>query len=450
MIRKLNLLLSFIFVSFFHQEIYSQNIEQLSLDECIKIALDNNISLKRAINNEQIAKSNRMAALMAFLPDLAATINSDFTKGTFFDQSAFRQVSTTTNTSSPLIRSSVTIFNGFANHYNFRARSSEESAAEYGITATTNTVKENVLVSYLNVILGKENLVIANNRISLLQSQLEREIKRESVGVGNMESVYNFRSQIANEKLNQVRFNNQLKTDQLLLIQTLQLDISNEYEIESEFTANDDALLELESYDNILDQGISYSPLLKQARANQEASLYGFKIAKARRMPTIGGFGQYGSRYSSNGARSPDSGEILENAAFFDQLNWNAYSYFNLSLNIPIFSRFQNTNAIQVAKLNLSNTELAVKESMMNTTNSIQRVYLELVAAQSTYRAAVENAEALEQSFNFVKRRYETGNTDFFTYLEALNNKNRGEIELINSKYSIVFRKKILDVYKGM
>jgi outer membrane protein len=283
-----------------------------------------------------------------------------------------------------------------------------------------------------------------------LQSQLEREIKRESVGVGNMESVYNFRSQIANEKLNQVRLNNQLKTDQLLLIQTLQLDISNEYEIESEFTANDDALLELESYDNILDQGISYSPLLKQARANQEASLYGFKIAKARRMPTIGGFGQYGSRYSSNGARSPDSGEILENAAFFDQLNWNAYSYFNLSLNIPIFSRFQNTNAIQVAKLNLSNTELAVKESMMNTTNSIQRVYLELVAAQSTYRAAVENAEALEQSFNFVKRRYETGNTDFFTYLEALNNKNRGEIELINSKYSIVFRKKILDVYKGM
>jgi outer membrane protein len=100
--------------------------------------------------------------------------------------------------------------------------------------------------------------------------------------------------------------------------------------------------------------------------------------------------------------------------------------------------------------LNLGNAELAVKESMVNTTNSIQRVYLELVAAQSTYKAALENAEALEQSFNFVKRRYETGNTDFYTYLEALNNKNRGEIELINSKYSIIFRRKILEVYKGI
>lgn len=450
MIYRGKLLISFLFYFFISHLSLSQNIEQLSLDDCIKIALDNNISLKRSINNEQIAKSNRMAALMAFLPNLEASINSDYTKGTFFDQSAFRQVSTTTNTSSPLIRSSVTLFNGFANHYNYRARNSQELAAEYGIDATANTVKENVLVSYLNVILGKENLKITNDRIELLQSQLEREIKRESVGVGNMETVYNFRSQVANEKLSQVRLINQLKTDQLLLIQTLQLDVSNEYEIDSEIFPNDDVLLTLESYDQILTQGLEYSPLIKQAKANQEASLYGFKIAKAQRTPTIDGFGQYGSRYSSNGARSPDSGQILENATFFDQLDWNAYSYFNLSLNIPIFSRFQNTNAIQVAKLDLGNAELTLKESTMNTTNTIQRVYLDLVAAQSTYRAALENAEALEQSFNFVKRRYETGNTDFYTYLEALNNKNRGEIELINSKYGIVFRKKILDIYKGL
>ena len=63
---------------------------------------------------------------------------------------------------------------------------------------------------------------------------------------------------------------------------------------------------------------------------------------------------------------------------------------------------------------------------------------------------AIINLIALNQSFDFVKTRYDSGNTDFYTYLESLNNKNRAEIELVNAQYSIVFRKKILDVYRGM
>ena len=96
------------------------------------------------------------------------------------------------------------------------------------------------------------------------------------------------------------------------------------------------------------------------------------------------------------------------------------------------------------------NSELDLKQSELTITNSVQQVYLDLIAAQSTYEAAVENLISLNQSYEFVKTRYDTGNTDFFTYLESLNNKNRAEIQLANSKYSIVFRKKILDVYKGM
>ena len=96
------------------------------------------------------------------------------------------------------------------------------------------------------------------------------------------------------------------------------------------------------------------------------------------------------------------------------------------------------------------NAELFTRQTELDMINTVQAVYLDLIAAQSTYNAAYENLEALEQSFSFVSKRYDTGNTDFYTYLESLNNKNRGEIELVNSRYSIVFRKKILDLYKGL
>jgi len=55
----------------------------------------------------------------------------------------------------------------------------------------------------------------------------------------------------------------------------------------------------------------------------------------------------------------------------------------------------------------------------------------------------------LDQTYVFMKKRFETGNTDFYTYLESLNNKNRAEIQLINAKYSIIFRKKVLDLYRS-
>lgn len=422
----------------------------LTLDDCIRIGLENNIGLKTSMNNELIAKSNKMQSMMNFLPDLNAGLNYDFTFGTFFDQSAFRQVSATTNTSDPFLRSTATIFNGMSNHNNLKRSQSELTAARYGVESSTLDVKANVLTFYLNVILDKENLKVANDRVQLLQAQLDREAKRESVGVGNMETVYNFRSQVANEKLNKVRLENQLKRDKLQLLQLLQLDVTKPYKVAEVDIEAEDPLTEIEPYQSVLGASMDYSPSLKQAEANQQASVYGFKQAKAGRYPTVNFFAQLGSRYSSNGARSPESGDLIEDAPLADQLDWNLYEYMNFSMNIPIFTRFQTNNTIQVAKLNMLNAELFTRQTELDMVNTVQTVYLDLIAAQSTYNAAVENLEALEQSFSFVSKRYDTGNTDFYTYLESLNNKNRGEIELVNSRYSIVFRKKILDLYKGL
>jgi outer membrane protein len=67
-------------------------------------------------------------------------------------------------------------------------------------------------------VLDKENIKISKELIDLLQAQLEREQKRESVGVGNLDLVYSFKSQVATEKLNMVNMVNRLKSDQLTLL----------------------------------------------------------------------------------------------------------------------------------------------------------------------------------------------------------------------------------------
>ena len=428
-----------------------REVEVLSLDDCINTALDRNIQLKRAKNNELIARANNFQAIMNFFPTVTASINYDFFFGTFFDTNAARQISATTNSSNPNLSTNLTIFNGFANHYAKRQTQKSVEAAALNVEGQKLSVESNILGSYLQVIIDQENIKISQQRVELLEKQLERAKKRESVGVGGMEDVYNFQSQLATEKLNLTIAQNTLRSDKLALIQAMVLDVTEkEYQIAPYELDSEELLLEIESFDALLSEILYKMPSVQSARANLESSKYQMKAASASRLPTISLFGRIGSNFSSNGALNPETGEFEDNASFEEQLGYNEFEYLNFSLSIPIFQNYRRSTDYQVAKINYANAEIGVSEAVNDITNLTQQVYLDLVSAQETYISAKENLESLTQSFEFMKKRYETGNTDFYTYLESLNNKNRAEIQLVNAKYGIVFRKKILDLYRSM
>jgi outer membrane protein len=421
----------------------------LTLDECLKLAMENNIELKRVKNNHLIAKANAFQAWMNFVPAFDASINYDFFKGNFFDTNAAKQVSAVTNSSNPRLRTSVTLFNGLSNQYNLKASKNNLKSAENGIEEQKQTVRTSVLTNYLLVVLDKENIKISTATVKLLEQQLDREVKRESVGVGNMEQVFNFKSNLANENLNLINNKNSLRRNKLALLQSLRLDPTQPVTIAPFELVNNELLIELEPFNSVLNQILSTSPSLKRAQLSSASSSFAFKSARGQMMPTITAFGQVGSNYSSNGALNPESGSFESGASFSDQMGFNQFRYMNLQLSIPIFNNWRNRNSMQVSKLAMYNADLDLEQTKLSITNTVERVYSDLVSAQETYKAAQENLSAINQSFEFAQTRYEAGSTDFYTYRESLNNKNRAELELVNAKYGIVFRKKILDVFKG-
>ncbi len=431
----------------------------LTLDECIETALNNNLSIKQARNNELIARSNQIQSFMGHLPSINAQANYDFFFGTTFDVNAARQVTATTRSSQPRISTSWTLFNGLSRHSVRKQNTNQYIAASEDVEASELQTQADILNAYLAVILGEENIRISSERVEFLQAQLDRAEKRESVGVGNMEDVFNFRSQLATEKLNLQNLQNQYQSDKLRLLQAMQIDVTaSDYALEPIEETEEQLLNELDPFSEVLADIMEINPSLRSATASQEAAKWQYRSALGQALPTLSFFGMIGSNYSSNGAVNPNEtvmnsdGELVPrfepNATYFEQLGYNQFEYIQFTLSIPIFNQLQSTNRIQVAKLNMANSELAVRQARQNITNAVQQVYLDLVSAQATYESARENLDALQASFEFMERRYETGNTDFYTYLESLNNKNRAEIQLINAKYSIVLRQKILDAYR--
>lgn len=436
-----------VFIAFFVSS--AQEVRELTLEDCINVALENNIDLKRARNNELIAKANRFQSIMNFLPTLSAGINYDYFFGNFFDQNAARQVSETTNSSNPNISSNMMIFNGFSNQYFLKQRISEERSAKAGVENATLNVRANIITSYLNAVLSAENLKIAQDRVNLIEQQLDREEKRVTVGVGSLDAVYTLRSQLSNERLSLVTAKNTVASNKLQLIQAMQLDPADNYDIKPMNINDDELLVEVAPFGQILAESLGYSPSIEQSMANREASKFSFKSTSARRFPTISAFGRIGSNYSSNGALNPETGSFESDATFFDQLQFNEFKYINFSLNIPIFTRYQVSRDVQVARVGVLNADLDYKQAENTVTNIVQQAYLDMVNAQTTFQSAKENLEAQNANFEFIKKRFETGNTDFYSYQEALNNKNRAEVQLVNAKYTIVLRKRVLDLYRG-
>ncbi|MEQ8811874.1 MAG: TolC family protein, partial [Imperialibacter sp.] len=73
-----------------------EEVQHLTLDDCISIVLENNLDIKRAQNNTISAKANMIQAIANALPDLNAGLSQDIYNGYTFDQTAQRGVTATT------------------------------------------------------------------------------------------------------------------------------------------------------------------------------------------------------------------------------------------------------------------------------------------------------------------------------------------------------------------
>ncbi|MBO3698548.1 TolC family protein [Roseivirga sp. E12] len=416
----------------------------LTLEECINIALDNNISIKRARNNALIAKSTFTQSKFNFLPSLNAGASHNWAEGLSFDQTSGGLVNTTTLSGGGSISANLNIFNGFSNRLGMQRSNLLYQAAEQDVKGNVQATEASIVFSFLQVITTGENLKIAEQTKELLQEQLEQQEIRERAGVGNMEQVYNFRSQIASQDLAIVNLRNSLQSNRLTLLQLLFLDPTEEYTFEG--ITGDDVTLEqeIEEYGTVFSRSMEFSPAVKSAELNLQASKKTLKIAQFAWLPSLSASAATGTSWSSN-LRNQD-GSVVD---LSDQFDTNRRKNASLNLGIPLFTRFQNRTQMQQSKIQYLNSELNLEQAKNTLTNQVQQAYLDLVNAQSTYSAAKTSLLNLDNAYEFAKNRYESGTIDFVTYLQSLNGKNRGELELIRAKYSILLRKAILDIYTG-
>jgi outer membrane protein len=410
-----------------------------SLEECVTYAIENNISVRQANNALLSNDQDIIAAKGNFLPFLGINGSQRMNLGNVqvFDGEF---VDRTFHSSNFGLNISQTIFNGFRNTNVYRQSLINKAANLEEFKRIKDNVSLTVVNSYLNVLLNKENLIIAEAQYDFSIEQLQLVKELVEAGVQPQANVFDAEASLANDSQQLTLAENSYTLAILSLSQVLQVPF-NSFDVQIIDLDPPTQQLMYNDISSILDYAFKNRSEIKVAEKNIEAAELGKEISKSGFYPSVSL--SYGLNTGANFSN------LTNDNSFFQQINDNRGHSFALNLNIPVFSRFQNQTALAKAKIQVENSNLALEQAKVDLESNIQLAFSDAKAALKSYISSNKSVIARQLSFDNAKERYNIGALNSLDLEQNRTQLVNSQSSLIQAKYDFIFKSKVLDFYLG-
>ncbi|MDR1984806.1 MAG: TolC family protein [Prevotellaceae bacterium] len=413
--------------------------KQWTLQECIRYAKENSITVKMQQISQQNQEIRVNTAKNQRLPNLTATANQTFSFGRGASPADNSYQSLNSGSTSLSVSTSVPVFTGFQIPNSIAAAKLDLHAVIADFEKAREDIELAVISAYLQILYNKELLEITKNQNELSIQQLNRIEEMYKLGKASEAQVYEIKSQTANDALAIVQAKNDLQLSVLALTQLLELKSPEGFDIETPNTDMDFLLPSNpeQTYANAL----TTRAAVRADEYRLASSAKAVKVAQSGYYPQL----SFGAGYSNNYYKING----LSNLSLSQQLKNNESKYLGFYLNIPIFNRFETRNNIRAAKLSVKNQELQLENTKKNLYKEIQQAYYNATGAHEKYKSAETALESAKKAYEFAKEKFENGRSTTYEFNDARTNLMKSEANLSQAKYDYIFRKKILDFYNG-
>lgn len=412
--------------------------QQYTLQECIDIALENNRNIKQQELNKQQKEIAYSQARADLLPNLNASAGQNFIFGRSIGLDNTYQNTNSSQTSFN-IGSNVTLFDGLKMKYNIDARKAQMYISEADLEKIQDDIVMSVSTAFLQVLMNKELLQIANDQIELTKTNLLR--LNELVNSGKMArgELYEMEAQQAKEEFNQIQAENNLKLSLLDLAQIMEIEDFESFDIvvPETIVVNKDILT---APSIIYESALMARPEIRGGLYRVESSEKEILIAKSAYYPSLSLGASMGSGYYNMNGR--------DNASFGTQMKNNRSSSIGFNLSIPIFNRFQIRNSVKNAQIALEYSRIEVDKTKLDLRKKIEQAYYNAIGAESRWGAAQKSEIASQEAYRFAEQKYENGRATSYELSQAKSNLAKVLSDQTQAKYEYMFRLKILELLK--
>ncbi len=455
---------------------WAQEKRLLTLEECINIAVENNLTVQRSQLSLATAEVNLRQAKAQRYPTLNANGNFGYNWGRGIDPTTNQFTTQRINFNGLSASTNMPLIQGLQTTNTIKQNKVDVEASKLDVQKATNDISLNIALTYLNVIFNKELVENARFQLASSEEQLDRTQKLVESGALPVSNELQLVSQVATNEVNLITAENNLDLAILDLKQALLLPPGEEIDIVIPEIAIDQAEIEESSVQEIYAIAIGNQPEIESADKRVESANLGLEVSRGALYPSLSLNGSMNTNYS-DALRTFDVANItptgLEPTAFetasgeaifeqqFDvelsgttvplstQYQDNLSKSLSVGLFIPIFNGFNTRSNIQRSKISVQQAEIAAVEQRNVLYQSIESAYRNALAAAKTYTASQRQVEALEETFRSIENQYNLGASNFTDYQVAANNLFQARSDLFRAKYDFVFRQKVLDFYQG-
>lgn len=428
---------------------------EISLNEAIELALEQNINVQQALNNLERSDASVRQAYGNFMPNLNASGSANRSTGRQFNQATVEFDDFTQNSISGSINTNVPIFTGWRNISNLRAARTNREASQNEYERLREDTIFQTASEFLQVILNKELLSIAEDNLETAQKQLQQVEAQVEVGMRPIVDQFNQEAEVASSELQVIERQNQLTASKVRMIRILQLDAFAEYEFAVPEVDTDAIIPEEFDLRELVDVALENRRDIRTTELDLESAEYDLRAARSGYLPTLSLNASISSSYSDQyRLRAPDPDNVgnftVETVGFSDQFfDQRINRGIGLNLSIPIFDRFQTRTNVVNSRIDIKNARLNIEDQRSVVFQEVRQAYEDYRTISQELAATAAQLRAAERAFETQQERYNVGSSTLLELTQANNAFVQASSQRVQAIYQFIFQEKLLDYYLG-
>lgn len=401
---------------------------QFTFEDCIRFAFANSYERKSMQLTGKSLEATYEQSKLQRLPNLSAS----------FGQNISNNENGWSSSGNVGVGTSVTIYQGGQINNTIEQNRLNLERNEVQMERYDNQTIAQILQSFLTILGNQERLKYLLDVLKTSGEQLRQGQSKYKVGLILESDYLLLEAQYYSDSNNVVDTRINIENNLLDLKVLLSMDPTDQLEIISPDTDNLDELkASLPSEEEALSLAMAYMPDIRMGDYDIKIAEKSVSMAKGNYLPSISANANIGMgvfSFDGTGMKQWCS-KPTESAG--------------ISVNIPIFNRGATKANVKKSQIALEQSRLDYEQTQLAVRQTVVQAYRDVISAYNAFKVSEVKENAYNKSFDAYNIQYRYGKITTVELLQQQNNYLNALNTYLQNKYSLLMKRKILDIYMG-
>ncbi len=416
-----------------------------TLDECIKYAMQNNITIRKNRVAEETGVATLKQNQSALWPSVSFSTSHSMTYrpmegGTARSEGGEVVVANNkvSYNGSYGINMNWTVWNGGVNYKTVEQQKLQNEINKLATETSELTIQEQIVQLYVQIMYTREAVKVNEELVKVAEAQYNRGVQMQKQGQMARADVIQLEAQLQDARYDIINSQTQVDNYKRQLKSLLQLDINTNFDVTGEIPSDEKPLEMIPAAGEVYARALTTRPEIESAQKGIANAELQYDIAKRGYYPTISVNASVSDAHNSNSSFS--YGEQFKN-----NLGMGA----GVSVSVPIWDARKTRTAKEKALLSKQTAELELENKKNALSSTIEAHWLNANNGQQKFIAADTKGKSQKESYILTNQQFQNGLKNVVDVLQSRSLVLQAAQDKLQSKYMTLMNMQLLKFYMG-